>query len=174
MPSLGLHRFDVPDFRETFCRRPLRGLIQVDHSFESAEQRGTRGAKLRLMSQRKLAQKPFAAYGQPQQDLPAIRLTASAAQQAFCFHPIHQLDGAVMLNLQPLCKHADGRAQAHGQTLDREKSLMLSRRDAGSAGSPLAEIQKAADFISTLREDSIIHKIISVQRLYRIAIYKAL
>lgn len=145
----------------------------MDHSFESAEQRGTRGAKLRLMRQRKLPQKPFAAYGQPQQYFPAVRLTASAAQQAFCFHPIHQLDSAVRLNLQSVCKHADGRAQTHGQTLDREKSLMLLRCDAGSAGSLLAEIQKAADFISTLRKGSIIHKIIFHQRLYRIATYKA-
>jgi hypothetical protein len=77
-------------------------------------------------------------------------------QQAVRFQPIHQFDGAVMLDLQPLREHADGGVFRAGQTFNGEQRLKLLRLDAGSVRRLVAQDLEAPDFVTKIGQRLIV------------------
>jgi hypothetical protein len=62
----------------------------------------------------------------------------------------------VMLNLQPLRKISDAGAYTFGQPLQREQELVLARLQPGRPRRFFAEVKKAPDLVSQLRQGLII------------------
>lgn len=87
--------------------------------------------------------------------LTAIGLARSPLDQAGADGALRQLDGAVVLDLEPLRDRADRRPRVERKPLDRQQELMLLRFDAGGAGCRLAEDEKAAEPIPDLRERAV-------------------
>jgi hypothetical protein len=68
---------------------------------------------------------PLAGAGQLQPDDPAIAVAASPADQPERFHPVGQLDGAVVADQQIGGDLADGRAAWVGTAADHQQQLVL-------------------------------------------------
>ena len=71
--------------------------------------------------------------------LAAIFVTALAAYKSGSFQPVHQLDRAVVLDLQALGNFRDLGTHMQWQPLKRKKKLVLARLKTCLARRPLAE-----------------------------------
>lgn len=91
-----------------------------------------------------------------QYNLAAIGATADSLEQSVSLQTIRQLDRAVMLDLQPLGKHADGGFLCAQQAFNRQQRLMLLWLEARGASGLLAEIYKTPDLVAKFRQCLII------------------
>ena len=66
--------------------------------------------------------------------------------------PVHQLNRAVMPNLQPFGQLADPWAYRSRQPLQSKHELMLARLKTSHAGSLLTEVKKTAELIAQFRQ----------------------
>ena len=66
------------------------------------------------------------------------------------FQPVHQLDRAVMLNLQPLGHFRNFRFRIRRHPFDRKKKLVLARLQAGIASGVFAEPLKPPNLVAKL------------------------
>lgn len=112
------------------------------------------------MRDRKLLDQSGSTTRERQQDLAAIGAAAHALQQTVKLQAVHQFDGAVMLDLQPLRERAHGGLLRARQTSNRQEGLMLLGLDARDAGSLLAEIDESANFVAELRERPIVEVVL--------------
>ena len=72
------------------------------------------------------------------------------------FKTVGQFHGAVMVNLEALGQKSNGRELSDGKRLNRKKSLVLMRFDAGLARGGFAEIQKASNFVAEICQRKVI------------------
>lgn len=96
-------------------------------SLQGAQKREARRAKFGAMRQRHPAKNLLGAPGESQQNLPSILLTARSPQKAVCFQPVHEFDGAVMLDLQALGEKTHGGIRRSGQPFEGKQGLILLR-----------------------------------------------
>src|SRR5581483_9678372 len=123
---------------------------------ERASQHRARRAQLGVVLERELVQQRLAARGEADEHLAAVGLAAAAANQPLGFGAIHQLDGAVVLEVQTLGELADGRLLPGGVAADGEQELVLLGLDPGGAGGLLAEVDEAADLVAQLGERAVL------------------
>ena len=91
-----------------------------------------------------------------QQNFATVRAATDSVEQSMNFHAIHQLDGAVMLDLQPLGEHANGGLLRAWQPLNRKQGLMLLGLDAGGTRGLLAEIHETPNLVAKFRQPLVI------------------
>ena len=104
----------------------------------------------------KLLEQSRATARDAQQNFAAVRAATDSLEQSVKLHAVHQLDGAVMLDLQALGKHAHGSFLRARQSLNRQQGLMLLRLDAGGTRGLLAEIHEPPDLVAKFRQRLVI------------------
>ena len=82
---------------------------------------------------------------------PRILLDETSLRQ-----PVHQLDGAVVLELEALSQICDRWGCPITRTLHGEHQLMMLRFQSGLAGHFLAEVQKTADLVTEFRQGLVV------------------
>jgi hypothetical protein len=80
----------------------------------------------------------FSPSREPQQNLPPVFAAARSFQKTMYFETIHELHGAMVLNLKPLCQEPDGGVARRWQSLDGQKRLILLRLNSGRTRSLFA------------------------------------
>src|SRR5579862_4673435 len=108
-----------------------------------------------MVRDRKPPQQRLAAAREPEQDFPAILAGLLAPDGAMLGEPVNQLDGAVMLDLQPLSELTNRRAGAFRQAFDRKQQLVLRRLEPILAGRVGAELQEAANLVAEFRQSAV-------------------
>jgi hypothetical protein len=93
-----------------------------------------------MVGERKSTQERRAMRGEAEQDLTAIGAGMFAADGATLGKAVHQLDGAVMLDLQAFSQLADVGSCFFGETFKSKKELVLLRLQAMLAGGFGAEL----------------------------------
>ncbi len=124
------------------------------------------------MVEGKLAQDAFSARGEPDFHHPAILLAAMPAHQLPRLEPVNQLDGAVMLELDPVGKLSDRCRTVFGQAFQSQQQLVLLGLEPGATRGLLAQIQEAPNLITKLGERLVIrtlHKKDLSLDIYRLA-----
>ena len=127
------------------------------YSLERSKERQARRAKVSAMRKRDLAEYFFATPCKAQQDLAAIPAIPHPLQEAMRLEAVHELDGAVMLNLKAFGKQADRGAGRSRQSLNGKQRLILLRFDTRGARRLLAQILKAAHLVSKFGQGAIIN-----------------
>src|SRR5215469_9640565 len=126
----------------------IRFILSVNQSIKCLDQGRPGHLEFGMMKQRELPQHLFTLRSEPDEHAPLILIVATALDKATLYHTINQLDRTVMLNLEPFGQLADGSFSPRGQSLEREKQLMLLRLKASLASTLLAEMQKAPNLIA--------------------------
>jgi hypothetical protein len=108
-----------------------------------------------------LAKNFVSAAGEPQQNLTSIFATAHSFQKAVYFKTIDEFHGAVVLDLKPFGKDANGGVTRNGQPLDGKQSLILLGLDASGTRGLLAQILETAHFVTKLRESAVVEFLVS-------------
>jgi hypothetical protein len=101
---------------------------------------------------RKFTQDPFALGGESEQDLPAVLATAPTANVAVGGQAIDQLDGAVVLNLQPLGNFPNAGPGILRTSFDGQHHLVLAGFQASAARCLLAEMQETTNLMTQIRQ----------------------
>jgi len=91
-----------------------------------------------------------------QQNFAAVGTAARALQQTASLQAVHQFDCAVVLDLQTLREHSDGRPLRCRETLDGQQCLMLLGFHPGVTSRLFTEIYEPANFVAELRERLIV------------------
>ena len=104
------------------------------------------------MRQRNALELPFASRRELNKNLPPIHPAARAPHQPAFLQAIHQFDGAVMLDLKPLRKNADGRFLRGRNTFDGKQRLVLLRLKSRCPRVAFTEVQVPANRISAIRQ----------------------
>ena len=102
------------------------------------------------MMQRKLAQHFFTLGRELQMNFAAVFRPALAAYKAAGLEAIHQLNRAMVLDLETFGDFGDLGTDVERQPLEREKKLMLARLKTCLARRPLAEPQEPAYLVPEL------------------------
>jgi hypothetical protein len=111
----------------------------TDERLERADQRGAGGSKLGAMGEAQTAQESLAARCNLQGCLTAIFRAGSPIDEAPSRGAPHEIDGAVVLDLESPRDDAHRRPLVGAQRLQNQQELMLLRFDAGRAGRGVAE-----------------------------------
>ena len=82
------------------------------------------------------------------QHLPPVLGCPRAQDKAALYHPVHEFDCTVMLDLQPLGQNADARLAL---TSHRQQQLVLLGLESCCARRLFAEVQKPANLVANLR-----------------------
>lgn len=109
------------------------------------------------MGKRDMAQYFFAMARQAQQHLAAVLTIARSLQKAMRFEAIHELAGAMMLDLKAFGEESHGGAGGCRQTFNGKQSLILLRLYTRSARGLLAQILKTPHFVSKFRQCAIVN-----------------
>jgi len=88
-------------------------------------------------------------------DVTPVSLGAFPPKKPALLHAVHQLDGAVMLNLQPFGKTTDGRLLIGGQPAQRQQTHVLLRLEPNRPGGLFAVINVPADEKTKLGEGAV-------------------
>src|SRR5437868_14948209 len=99
------------------------------------------------MVERELSEDFLAFRSQRHQYLAPITARPVALYEPVCRQTVHQLDRAVMLDLQALGQFTDPWANIPGQAFQRQKQLVLTRLQACPARGLLAETKETADLV---------------------------
>ncbi len=91
------------------------------------------------MMQRKLAQHFFTLGGELQMNFAAVFRPALATDKAAGLETVHQLNRAMVLNLETFGDFGDLGTHVERQSLEREKKLMLAGLETRLARRPLAK-----------------------------------
>ncbi len=108
------------------------------------------------MRETQSAQDTLPGRGEVQRRLPSVLPARAPLHEAPFGGTLHQLYGAVVLDLQPLSHRSDGRPLLRLQRLEDEQELMLLGLDAGLTSGGLAEREEAADLVAQLRESPVL------------------
>jgi hypothetical protein len=109
---------------------------------------------------------------EPQQNFAAIRARMLPANGAALDEPVHQLDRAVMLDLQPPRHFADSRPGIHGEAFQSQQQLMLLWLEAMRSRRFGAELEEAANLVAEFRQRSIFSRRQINNHIYIVARYK--
>ena len=107
-------------------------------------------------------------------DVTPVSLRAFPPKKPALFHAVHQLDGAVMLDLQPLGETADGRFLIVGQPAQCQQTHVLLRLEPNRPGGLFALLMYrrmrkrnwARARYSAVPAERVIHTIISYSAFY--------
>jgi hypothetical protein len=91
---------------------------------------------------------PLRARSEFEQHFAAILTIALAAQISTLAEAVHELDGAVVLNLQAICDFSDQRPHSIRNAFNRDENLMLARLQTSMPGSVFARAQVFPDLIA--------------------------
>lgn len=94
--------------------------------------------------------------GEGDDDLAAVFVGGGAFREAECLEAVNQADGAVVGDLEPLGKFADGDPVAPGEAFDREERLILLGLETVRAGCPFAEAEEHAQCVSEFCEQLVV------------------
>ena len=97
-------------------------------------------------------QHPLAGRRQPDQDGATVFLPDFADHVAALRQTIHQLNRAVVFDLQPFRQLANGRKLARRQSLDRQEELMLLRLDSLRSRGIFAVTEKPPYLMAEFRQ----------------------
>jgi hypothetical protein len=108
------------------------------------------------MVQREMPQNPLALGREFHAHLSPVLVSAGLLDEAPLHQPVHQFDGAMVLELKALGQIGDGRPWVAAHTLHREHQLMVLRLDSGLPGRILAEVQETADLVTEFRQGLVV------------------
>jgi hypothetical protein len=126
------------------------------YRLQCAQEREARRTKVSAIWKRDLVKDCFSPARELQQHLPPIFATAHSFQEAMGFETIHELHGAMVLNLKTLREDSDSGLSGRWQPLDRQERLILLRLDSGRARGMFAQSLKAPDFVTEVGERAVI------------------
>ena len=153
-----------------FCEQIARFAAVPERLSESAQDGMPRGNKLGTVRKGQAAHDCLPAAGDAQQNFPPVISAAHAFEQAVEFEPIDEFYRAVVMDLQPFGEQAHGRRATVGQAFNGQQCLKLLRLDTGIARRLLGQIQKTSEFVTELRERTIIELRLHLRRLMRVII----
>src|SRR6266481_4544378 len=125
---------------------------------KSGYQFSPRRSNFVVMMKRQLAENLLAFGGEREQNFAAIILSAAAVYKPSCFQPVHQLHRAVMLDLHAIRQFANPRTYACRHALDRKHELVLTALQACVLHYLLAEVEKAANLETKLRQRLVVRQ----------------
>ena len=125
---------------------------------ESGDEIWSGGAKFVVVMERKFAKNFFSFWSEGQQNFPAVILGAPAMDEASGFETVHEFDGAVVANLHAVREFTNSRPDAGGHTFNRQHKLILGALKAGFLYHLLAEVKKAANLVTKLRQGLIVRQ----------------
>jgi hypothetical protein len=117
--------------------------------------------KLSPVYERERCKHTFAAAGKRQHHFAPVCAISRPSNESLPLEAIHQLHGAVMLNLKPFCEYPNSRLLLGRQSFNREKCLVLVRLDSRLARRLLAKIQESPDFVPEIRERTVVDRLFS-------------
>jgi len=101
------------------------------------------------------AEKRFSMRRNVHDDVTPVSLGAFPPKKPALFHAVHQLDGAVMLDLQPFGEAADGWFLVGGQPAQRQQTHVLLRLESNRPGGLFAVIDVPPDEKTKLGEGAV-------------------
>jgi hypothetical protein len=128
----------------------------TDEPLQRREQRRTLCSELPQRIEGKLSQDGLTRRPQLHQDLPPIGALPAPCHHSPSDEPIHQLNGAVVLELQPVGEDPDCRRSLPLESFQLEQEQILLRLDAGRARRDFPAAEKPADLVAELRERPIV------------------
>jgi hypothetical protein len=135
---------------------------------------GTGAFQLRPVRQCEAAQDRPAGGSEPDPDFALVFDAGSARDRAAGLKPIHQFNGAVVLDKKTRGNLPDGGLYTCGKSLDREQQLMLLRFDVVFFCKSLAEMKELADLTPELGQVAVLigGKVAVIAHIYIVTRYK--
>ena len=130
--------------------------------FQGGDQCRALSAQLGLVAHGQFAKHLFALGSKPQQHLTPVIARPASPHQASGGKPVHQFDGAVVLDLQPLSQGSNSGAQSVRQSLEGQHQLVLLRFQPHFPRCLFAEVKKAANLIAQFGQGLVVGKSQSV------------
>ena len=121
-------------------------------------QQGHHAAELVAMRGGEPGEHGLAARRQREHDAAPVGLARVALEIARLRQPVHEADGAVMADREPVGEIAHGRCVLAVETLDGKKGLVLLRGQARLARRGLAERQELAELAAELGQEAVIRR----------------
>src|SRR5437667_937265 len=115
-----------------------------DEGVERPAERRRHRAQLRAMGVRQPREYRLGAPCEVHEHPPPVGPGPRPADQAPRLHAVDELDGGVVLDLQPLGEEPDGGVYPRGHALHREQELVLLRLETGRSGRAFAEALEPA------------------------------
>ena len=112
--------------------------------------RGAHRRELGEMVQRELAEHRLSPRREFDEDLASVDECAAPPHEPPLRQAVDQLDGAVVVHLEPLGQLADRRVPAPREALHGEQELVVLGLEAGGTGRLLAESEEPADLVAEL------------------------
>jgi hypothetical protein len=146
----------------------------AQYGIERASQFGTGAFQLRPVRNGETAQDRSAGGSEPNPDFALIFDTRSSRNRATCLEPIHQFNGAVVLDKKTRGNFPDSGLYAFGKSLDCEQQLVLLRFDAVFFCQCLAEVKELADLTPELGQIAVLigGKVAVTAHIYIVTRYK--
>jgi hypothetical protein len=126
------------------------------NSTQRADQRGACFAKFCPVMQRKLTQYSFSFDSQQYQNFASVLVSTLATHVPTSGKPVHQFDGAVMLDLKPFGQLPNARSKIWGEALQCQHELMLMRIESRGANRLLAEVREESNLMTQFGKRPII------------------
>jgi len=123
--------------------------------FQGARQAGRGSIEFFAMGKGQPSEERAAGAGQLNDDFAAILAAVDSRDGAASFETVHQLDGAVMFELEAGGEFTDGGPASLRQATDGEEELVLLGLDAAGARLLLAEMKKTADLAAEFRQGAV-------------------
>jgi hypothetical protein len=126
------------------------------NSAQRADQRGTCFAKFCPVMQRKLTQYSFSFDSQRYQNFASVLVSTLATHVPTSGKPLHQFDGAVVLDLKPLASSRMLGRRFGGRPFNAQHELRLMRIESREGNRLLAEVREESNLMTQFRKRSII------------------
>jgi len=156
--AAGCHKLSCGREARSAARAAARGVRcgeaagAANDGAESADEIGAVGAQFGEVMAGEAGENAAASRSNADGDAPAVSGMAEAAGEAPAFEAVDEFDGGVVIEEEALGELADGGFGASAAGGDHHQHLVLLWSEAGFARGAAAEIEKAADLISKLRE----------------------